>query len=188
MAREPLEGIEAYEEKGPLSRARLWERMREEIERREQEEAARQGQVLAPGQAAAEPGQQPEAGTAEQAAAGAAGLGAVLRQSPEERRLEIMAAMQADALARLEIPEHADQLVAQVRAGEQLDLDARLARLEEGLARRQEREATEREMQKRPETIGKADDYVERIAAPEHRTAQERLEDARDRRQRRLDR
>ncbi len=179
-----------------VSRARMWQRMQEELERRDAEDAAMQtGGVAVPHQT-----QQPlfvepvaDEGSSEAqvgAIAGAlgAGLKAILTESPTDKRLGMMAQMQAQALARLEAQVHAEQVQAGVRESEPVEGNAEIARSEQLRTRKHERDLQERELQKRLETQGYAEDYVEPSAAPSYQSARERLEDQKDREKRRLDR
>jgi hypothetical protein len=191
--RRDIDEISGVGGSSPTSRAKIWQRMQDELDLRDAQDAAAQtGGVAVPGQTEHVDFVQPipqdpiDEGVGAVGAALGGGLQAVLRESPQDKRMGVMASLQADALARLEMQDHAEQVIAGVRESEQTDGNAVLHRQDELTTRKFERDQTERELQKSPESLGHAEDFVDRSSELDHRTAQERLEDQKDREQRRL--
>jgi hypothetical protein len=131
MTRRGIEGIDGHEDESP--RAKAWGRYLEQQDAFAAEEAARaraaEDEAAAEtaraeerrlrAQAAERPSPSPAPGPARgpsgiagAAAAAAAAFGQAMKQalseSPEQRRMDLFAAMQADALARLELAPHAE--------------------------------------------------------------------------------
>ncbi|RME72286.1 MAG: hypothetical protein D6776_09000 [Planctomycetota bacterium] len=193
--RDELDPIEAAGS-SPMARARMWQRMQEELERRDAEDAAAAalGAASAAGASPPPPAEpatpddtQGPDPTAAVAGALAAGLQAAVAPSPLDERLGRLAAIQSEALARLEEQPHAEQVLAGVREAQPTDGNATIATRDELAVRKHERDLTERELQKRPGSPGYAEDHVERGREAEYRDGRERLEDERGRRERRLD-
>jgi len=191
MSRKPINGVEGQDDESP--RAKAWGRYQAHQEAMDAEDAARaqalrddEAAALAAQeearrlrtQAAARPAPEPArgaGGAAGAVAAAAATFGKAMKQalveSPEARRMDLFAAMQAEALARLEIaPQHEAAQAASIEAlggsiasketDSVISTDRRRAaeaRDPDGTARRDDAEALE----KRP-----VKDKVARGAAP----------------------
>ena len=92
----------------------------------------------------------------------AAGLKAALTQSPEQSRMDVLAAMQAEAIAHLEIAPHADAVITAQRMSDGTDLGERLAAHDLQESRRLDREerVDDAPVQKTPDARKPAAKYV----------------------------
>jgi len=107
----------------------------------------------------------------------AAGAALVAPQISEDDRMAVMGAMQAEALSRLELAPHIDNVNAAVRSAEGLDEASRLETHQEATIKRHEGALQDREQQKGPDSLARPDDFVARTEGHESRTASERLAD-----------
>jgi hypothetical protein len=106
------------------------------------------------------------------AGAAAAAFQAVLGEHPEDRRMGVMAAMQAEALARLEIAPHADQVQAGQRASDASDPAARAADKDIGETRYRDLANRDPEIERgRPGALRPAPDRVAPAEKQDHRDA-----------------
>jgi hypothetical protein len=111
-------------------------------------------------------------------AAGLIGAGATsVSPLQSDSRDLVMAARQAEALARLEIPAHLDSVNAAQRGADGTDAAVQVERHEEHDLKHALGELTNREQQKMPDALATPDDFVSGVAGSEHRSAQERLAD-----------
>lgn len=136
------------------------------------ERQARQGGV----QGAAAPGRADGIGAISAAGAAMAGAASAIDSRADDRS-SIMQAMQAEALARMEFADHADNVVAAVRSSGGLDENARLERTDEHREKAIDGALTDRDQQRGESRLVDAPDYVERAERHEQRDAQQRLQD-----------
>lgn len=133
------------------------------------EEEARQGRIVRAG---------PTSLDVAGAAALAKGLGTqAIDQVEHGDRVGALAAMQAEALARLELAPHVDAVNAAQRAADGLDVDAQIERRVEHDEKHFDGQLQNREQQRAPDAIASPDDLVKGVQGEEDRTAAERGED-----------
>lgn len=183
MTRGPIEGIQGHDDDGEAPGVKAWNRYLEQQDAVAAEEAAARD-AAAQAEAAAEAARQADAAAraaqiaqrvapapdpkevAGRAAAGAlaAGLRSALTESPDQRRLDVMAALQAEAFARLELsPQpHADAVLASQRASEGTNANPQGAAEMRDIARerRIEGEQVDPAQQRRKEALRPAPDWV----------------------------
>jgi hypothetical protein len=153
MTRGPVEGVHGHDEEDAAPGVKAWNRYLAQQDEaaaseRAAKEAAEEEQRLAAqrrpsnpvgGAVAAEPIAN-RSGRPSAAASLSAGLKAALTETPQQKRMDALAAMQAEALARLEIAPHADQVGAAQRATEHVDEGERYAARDLQEERRLDRE------------------------------------------------
>jgi hypothetical protein len=131
MTRGPIDGVEGQGEADEPRGVTSWGRYlaaQDEQAALESAAAERAAEEAAAADLRAQAARAPEApkkagGGIAGAAAGAAAasLKAALTESPAQKRMDVLAALQAEALARLEIAPHADQVGAAQRATDHVD-------------------------------------------------------------------
>jgi hypothetical protein len=130
MTRGPIEALHGGEEEEPRG-VKAWDRYMRHAEELEAQRAAEDEQARIRAQASEPPpAAPPERGRtggslagamAAAAGAAAAGLARLLHETPEEKDMEALEAMQAETLARLELPTMADSAWAAQRASDASD-------------------------------------------------------------------
>ncbi|MHC4831809.1 MAG: hypothetical protein ACYTFT_15860, partial [Planctomycetota bacterium] len=138
------------------------------------EEMSQRGHVVGEAQPLA--GASVELGSAK--AIEAAGAAAQIHSPRAQNdRHSMMAAMQAEALSRLDLGAHSDGVNAAVRAADGLDAASQIENTAESHRKHLDGVLLDRAQQLGPDALARPDDYVARAQGPDSRSAEERQED-----------
>lgn len=178
MSQEPISGVQAFDD-DDSPRARAWRQAQEataqwaaEDATASAEESAQAGHVQTDTTAHVQ-------GVDAVSSTAASTMGAVLSVDPVDERGIVLAAMQAEALAHLEIPAHANEVVAGVREASKMDVDAQLETQQALLERYHDKKGNVRELQKDANSHIVPEDFVGATRETEYSDARERQEAAR---------